>query len=229
MSITIHNDLVQGSDAWLQARCGVITASVIGKLITPTLRVADNDTSRGVTLTLAAERITGHVEYVHPTFDMQRGTDDEPFARALYAEHHAPVEEIGFVTLDGSDSDDREYKIGYSPDGFVGDDGLIECKSRQPKGQLIAILSNTVPAANMAQIQCGMFVTGRTWCDYVSYSAGLPLFVKRVHAETDWFTAIEAAAVAFESNVTDTITRYENAAHLMPRTERRPELDEIRI
>lgn len=222
--LTFYPDLEQGSQAWLDARCGLLTASVIGKLLTPTLKVSDNETSRGLTLTLAAERITGHVEYVHPTFDMQRGTDDEPFARALYAEHHAPVKEIGFATLQGDG-----YKIGYSPDGLVGEDGLIECKSRQPKGQLIAILSDRPPTTNMAQMQAGMFVTGRAWCDYISYSAGLPLFVKRVHADPNWFAAIEAAAIAFETNVTDVIARYTNASRFMPATERRPELDEIRI
>ena len=100
MSLEIFPELEQGSPEWLAARCGLLTASTIGKLITPKLQVADNETSRGLTLTLAAERITGHVEYVHPTFDMQRGTDEEPIARAVYAEHFGPVEEIGFLTCE---------------------------------------------------------------------------------------------------------------------------------
>ena len=224
MTVTYYRDLVQGSDEWLEARRGLITASNIGKLLTPTLRVADNDTSRNLTLTLAAERITGHIEYQHPTFDMQRGTEDEPWARIAYNEHHAPVTEVGFVTLETPD-----YKLGYSPDGLVGDDGLIEIKSRRAQGQLIAILSDRVPNANIAQLQAGMFVTGRKWCDYVSYSAGLPLYVKRVWADLEWHAAIEAAATIFEININDTITRYQNAARLLPATERRPELDEIRI
>lgn len=225
MSITIHRELEQGTDEWLQARCGLLTASVIGKLITPaTLKVADNDTSRGVVLTLAAERITGHVDPIHPTFDMQRGTDDEPYARAAYAENHAPVEEVGLITLDTD-----EYRLGYSPDGLVGNDGLIEIKSRRPKEQLIAFLSNRVPPANMAQLQAGLFITGRQWIDYVSYSAGLPLYVKRVYPDPAWHNAIHAAAIAFETNITDVINRYTAASSDAPATERRPQFEEVTL
>ncbi|MET0994078.1 MAG: lambda exonuclease family protein [Mycobacterium sp.] len=220
MTLTIYPELEQGSDEWLQARCGIITASQIGKLITPTLKVADNDTSRNLTLTLAAERITGHVEYVHPSFEMMRGTDDEPFAREVYANHYAPVEEVGFMTLEHDG-----YTVGYSPDGLVGNFGLIEIKSRNPRIQLATISANKVPAANMAQIQAGMFVTNRDWCDYVSFSAGLPLYVKRVYPDHGWFTAIHLAAKAFEANVTKIVTDYEAATVGLHPTERRPELD----
>jgi hypothetical protein len=224
MTLTVHTNLEQGSDEWLQARCGIITASVIGKLITPTLKVADNDTSRGVTLTLAAERITGHVEYVHPTFDMQRGTEDEPYARDVYAEHYAAVEEVGFVTVERDG-----YKIGYSPDGLVGDDGLIEIKSRKPHVHLGTMFTDKAPAANMAQLQTGLFVTGRKWIDYVSFSAGLPLYVKRVHPNDAWFTAITEAARTFEVNVARIVNDYNTLAVDLHPTERRPEIEEIRF
>ena len=223
MTVTFYRDLEQGTEEWLQARCGLLTASTIGKLITPTLKVADNDTSRTLTHTLAAERITGHVEYVHPTWDMQRGTEDEPWARLAYAEHsRVHVEEVGFITRETPD-----YTIGFSPDGLVGDDGLIEIKSRKPHTQIHTVLENRVPGYNMAQIQCGLYVTGRKWCDYISFAQGLALYVKRVHADTAWFTAIDTAARAFETNITDIITRYTDATNGLPMTERRPELEEI--
>lgn len=224
MTITYHRELIQGTEEWLDARCGLLTASAIGKLLTPTLKVADNDTSRGLTLTLAAERITRHVDYIHPSFDMQRGTEDEPFARAVYADNYAPVEEVGFITRETD-----MYVLGYSPDGLVGDDGLIEIKSRRPQGQLLAFITNTVPTSNMAQLQTGMFVTGRSWVDYVSFSAGLPLFVKRVYADPAWFAAIDAAATQFEENITRIIGDYTTAAATSPATERRLELDEIQV
>lgn len=225
MTLTTYAELEQGSDEWLEARRGLITASAIGKLITPsTLKVADNDTSRGLNLTLAAERITGRVEYVHPTFDMQRGTDDEPYARAVYAEQYAPVTEVGFVVRE-----EAGFKIGYSPDGLVGEDGLIEIKSRKPREQVRTFLTQSVPPENRAQIQAGLFVTGRSWCDYVSYAQGLPLFVKRVHADPKWAEVIEAAATRFEVDVNQIITDYNAATVGLPLTERRPELEEIRI
>lgn len=225
MTVTFYRDLIQGSDEWLEARCGVLTASTIGRLITPsTLKVASNDTSRALTNTLAAERLTGHVEYVHPSFDMMRGTEDEPFARAVYAEHYAPVEEVGFITLET-----ETYKLGYSPDGLVGTDGLIEIKSRKPEKHIATVLSGRPPAYNMAQMQTGMFITGRGWCDYISYSAGLPLWVKRVYQDDAWFRAIAQASVAFETQVADIIRSFNSATHGLPATERRPQLDEIRI
>jgi hypothetical protein len=203
MTLEIFPDLVQASDEWLAARCGILTASQIGKLITPTMKVADNETSRGLTATIVAERITGHVEYVHPSADMQRGTLDEPYARDLYAAQHGPVEEIGFAveTFAG-------HKLGASPDGLIGSDGGIEIKSRSPKAQLRTILSDEIPAENMAQIQACMLVTGRIWWEYVSYAGGWPLYVKRVHADPDWQTVILAALETFEANAAEMIATY---------------------
>lgn len=221
MNRVIYASLVQGTDEWLQARRGLLTASNLGKHITPsTLKVADNETSRTLTMQLAAERITGHVEYVHPTLDMQRGTDDEPFARAVYAEHYAPVEEIGFVTLEQDG-----YTIGYSPDGFVGEDGLVEIKSRKPEKHIAHVLDGKPPVYNMAQMQAGMFITGRKWCDYISFSAGLPLWPHRVFPDPRWFAAIEAAAKTFEINVTNIINNFNTATAGLPMTERRPDYD----
>lgn len=226
MTLTVYTELEQGSQEWLDARRGILTASVIGKLITPTLKVADNETSRGLTLTLAAERITGHVEYVYPSLDMQRGTDDEPHARDAYAASHVPVEEVGFMVRE-----EAGYRIGYSPDGLVSDDGLIEIKSRKPKEQLKAFRDNKVPTENMAQLMAGLFVTGREWIDYVSYSQGWPLYVKRIERDDDatdaWFDVIEDAVVTFETNVTQIMNNYEAATFGLPLTERRAEEMEI--
>lgn len=223
MTLTTYAELEQGSQSWLDARCGLLTASTIGKLITTTtLKVADNETSRGLTMTLAAERITGHVDYVHPTFDMQRGTDDEPFARDIYREHFAPVEEIGFMVRDfGS------YRIGYSPDGLVGDEGLIEIKSRRPKEHLKTVLKGLPPLENMAQLHAGLLVSGRKWIDYVSYSAGLPLWVTRVYPDPRWVDAIHAAAEQFDINVTNIVGNFTIATVNLPPTERRASIEEI--
>lgn len=215
-------ELVQGTDEWLQARCGMLTASVVGKLITPTLRVASNDISRAVTLGLVAERITGYVEPLPMTSDMWRGVEDEPKAREAYAVHKGvQVEEIGFMVRDFGG-----FSIGYSPDGLVGDEGLIECKSRIQRNQVRTILDGDVPAANMAQLQCGLLVSGRDWIDYVSYSGGLPLWIKRVTPDERWFAVIEDAALAFEE-AADTLTRaFRAAAAGLPMTERTPDYDQ---
>ena len=220
--LRIWPELEQGSESWLQARRGIPTASVVGKLITPTLGVASNETSRGVTLTLAAERITGYVEYVHPSFDMQRGTEDEPVARDLYAEHFAPVEEIGFMVRDFGG-----FRIGYSPDGLVSTDGLIEIKSRNTKVHLKTILAGKPPTENLAQLYVGLLVSGRDYIDYCSFSPGLPFWVKRIYPDPDWFAAILTAAEAFETNVAEVIADYTHETKGLPMTERRLDIEDI--
>lgn len=210
-----YPNITQGTDEWRDLRAGIVTASTVGQLITPsTLKVASNETSRGLTLTLAAERITGRAEDTPMTSDMWRGVENEPRARDKYAETKAPVRELGFMTRWADD-----WRLGYSPDGLVGDVGLIEIKSPRPKGHLRTILSDRVPSMYMAQLQAGLFVSGRQWIDYISYSGGMPMYVKRVEPDEEWFKAIKAAVVAFEKDVADMVMAYTEAARTLPATE----------
>jgi hypothetical protein len=226
MALTVYEQLEQGSEEWLQARCGIVTASTVGQLITTkTVKPANNDTSRSLTAHLVAERITGYVEPTYVNADMERGNLDEPFAREKYAEHYAPVDEIGFMVREGT-----HWKLGYSPDGLVGETGLIEIKSRRQKKHLATILADEVPAENMAQLQAGLLVTQREWCDYISYCGGMPLYVKRVFPDPQWFGAIADAVAIFEDTASQMIERYEEATNLLPTTERIDHfLDEIEI
>lgn len=216
--MTLHTfpDLVQGTDAWLEARRGIVTASAVGQLVTAkTFRPAANDTSRALTALLVAERITGWIDPVYVSDDMMRGTLDEPIARAKYAEHYAPVAELGFMVRE-----EGWGRLGYSPDGLVGDDGLIEIKSRRAKKHLTTILADQVPAENMAQIQAGLLVSGRQWCDYVSFCGGMPLYVKRVHPDERWHAAIIAAVAEFETTAAEMVANYTTAVAGRPATER---------
>lgn len=225
MTLTTYHDLVQGTDEWLEARRGILTASVIGDLITPkTVRPASNDTSRSLTMLLVAERITGYSDPVYVSDDMMRGTLDEPIARTAYAKHKGvTVSEVGFMVRDdatGSLSADATWRLGYSPDGLVGDDGLIEIKSRRAKAQVATILADEVPLANLAQMHAGMLVAGRAWCDYVSFSGGLPLYVKRVHRDEKWDKVITEVATEFETTAARMVTSFRALAKTMPPTER---------
>ena len=225
LSLEIFNDLIQGEPEWLAARCGILTASVVGQLITPkTIKPATNDTSRGLTATLAAERITGHVEPMQTSQAMERGTLDEPYARELYSEHFAEAVEVGFLVRD-----DWGFRLGYSPDGLVGEGGLIEIKSRNQRIQLATILADEVPLTNMAQCQAGLLVSGRDWLDYVSYSGGLPLYVKRVLPDPKWFTAIIEAATEFEAAAQLMIDTYRAVTADMPATKRIDHYEEMRF
>lgn len=263
MSLHTYPDLIQGSDEWLEARRGIVTASVVGQLVSvraltginyacpdcgaepespciskrgggpikalhsdrtaaaadsdapPIIEPAHNDTARALTNELVAERITGWAEAPYVSHDMLRGSLDEPVARGIYSEHYAPVTECGFMVRE-----EGSWSLGYSPDGLVEEDGLIEIKSRRPKRHLPDILADEVPTENMAQIQAGLLVSGRQWLDYVSFCGGMPLWTKRVEPDQQWFDAITAAVELFESAAAQMLTAYHERTKGLPMTER---------
>lgn len=228
MTVKIHDDLIQGSEEWMAARCGLLTASEMKYVLTPTLKVANNEKTRAHAWELAAQRIS---EYVEPTYigdAMLRGHEDEILARALYAERYNPVRETGFVT-----NDEFGFTLGCSPDGLVGDDGMIECKSRIQKYQVQTIVEEFegkgIPDDFVLQVQTGMLVCQRQWCDFISYSGGLPMAVIRVEADAEIQDAILTAATGFEERIGQIITDYRAAleARAYPETERRVEEEMI--
>lgn len=216
MTTTYHPTLIQGSDEWIAARCGMITAGSMKLILTPTLKTASNDKERQHLYELLAQRATGYVEPAYISDDMLRGMDDEIYARALYSEKYAPVEECGLVV-----NDDLGFDIGWSPDGLVGDDGLIECKSRRQKYQAQTIIEDEVPAEYILQIQTALFVSGRKWCDFVSYCGGMPMYVKRVTPDANVIDAIKYAAIGFEQRLIAAMTKYRDGVFGMYETERR--------
>jgi hypothetical protein len=223
MTLTVLAGLLQGSDEWLEQRRGMVTASVVGQLVTAkTIKPASNDYSRALTALLVAERITGYVDPVYMSDDMLRGQEDEPRAIEKYAEHYAPVDTVGMMI-----EDRWGFRIGYSPDGLVGSDGLVEVKSRRAKKQLTTILADEVPAENMAQLQCGLLVSGREWIDYISYCGGMPLYPKRVYPDQRWFDAILTAVATFEDTAADMVRAYNSAVVGLPLTERAIEMDMV--
>lgn len=225
MPITYHDNVIQGSDEWLAIRCGKLTASEMKHVLTPTLKIADNDKTRAHVYELLFQRITGFVEPQYVSDAMLRGQEDEVYARAAYCEHHAEVIETGFIT-----NDRWGFTIGYSPDGLVGDHGLIECKSRAGKYQVQTIAENAVPAEYMIQLQTALLVSERKWIDFISYCGGLPMFVQRVEPDPGMQAAIVAAATAFEQKVAEKECEYRATLTCMPKvieTERRVEMEII--
>lgn len=199
----IHN-VEQGSDEWHALRCGILTASEMKYIITEkTLKAANNDKTRAHVYEIAAQRITRYTEPQYISDDMLRGMQDEVYASALYSEKYAPVIDAGFIT-----SDVLGFTMGYSPDGLVGDDGLIEIKSRCQKYQFQTISENDVPSEYMLQLQAGLLISGRKWIDFISYCAGMPMFVKRVEPIEEYQEAIKEAAKEFEDKVKQQIENY---------------------
>jgi hypothetical protein len=93
-----HRSLFQGSEEWLAARCGMLTASEMKLIVTPTFKAAANDKERSHLFELLAQRITGYVEPHYISDDMLRGQEDEIEACIAYGKHYVPVDSVGFVT-----------------------------------------------------------------------------------------------------------------------------------
>jgi predicted phage-related endonuclease len=223
--VHIHCDFEQGSTRWLEARCGLLTASEFDRILTPTLKVADNPKSRAHLWEMAAQRISGYVEPSYISDAMLRGQEDEILAREDYSKHYAPVRQCGFVT-----NDKWGFTLGCSPDGLVGDEGLIECKSRGQKFQVQTVVEHyedgIVPDDFILQVQGLMLVTERKWCDLISRCGGLHQITMRVEADPVIQEAIVDAAAKFESRINEVVATWNQALasglRLIP-TERREE------
>ena len=224
----IHEDLEQGTPEWLAARRGLMTASEMNLVLTPTLKPSNNDKTRAHIYEIAAQRITDWTEPTYIGDAMLRGHADEITARDLYCDRIEPVEENGFITRDFGG-----FTLGYSPDGcgIMGNFG-IECKSRIQKHHIKTVITNEVPTEYMLQIQTGMLITGWDYIDFISFSAGLPMWVVRVEPDPVYQDAIMTAAESFEMSVREQIAAYSdriaNCATVIE-TEREPDEQEVYV
>lgn len=203
MTLTIHETLEQGEPEWFEARRGLMTASELSLVLTPQLKIANNEKTRLHAFELAAQRLTGYTEPSYIGENALRGWADEIRARDLYSEHFQPVREIG-----GMCRDFGSFKLWCSPDGLVGDDGGIEVKSRQQKHQIRTVYESKVPDEHWLQVQAFLLVSGRSWIDYLSYSGGMELWRIRVEPDEGTHSAIRTACEAFEYRVQEIMQVY---------------------
>lgn len=226
MKLTVYEELEQGSPEWEQARCGLITASQLNLILTPKLKIAENEKTRAHAYELAAQRITGFVEASYVGANIERGWADEIRARDKYSEHYAPVQEIGGMVRDFGD-----FRLWASPDGLVGDDGGIETKSRVQKHQIRTIADNAIPEEHMLQVQACLMVSGRKFWDYIAYCGGLPMWVIRIKPDATIQAAIHTACAAFEQKIQEIMQEYQDRLDKIGgnviMTERETEMDVI--
>lgn len=203
--IKYYPELIQGSDEWLAARCGMLTASEMKLIITPAkLQYASNDKERAHLYDLLAQRITKYTEPAYISDDMLRGLNDELDAKRYYEEHYGKVQDMGFIT-----NDKWGFTLGYSPDGLVGDDGLIEVKSRRQKYQVETILAGKMPDEYLIQVQTGLLISERKWCDFISFCGGMPMLTLRIEADIDVQQKIFEAALVFDKKIDAAHSQYQ--------------------
>lgn len=193
-------DCDQNSEAWVAARAGVPTASEFSTIMAKGRGGGESLTRKKYMHKLAAERILGKpVETWGGNADTERGHALEPEARALYAlmSDNDP-KQVGFM---------RRGPIGASPDSLIGDDGLLEIKTRAAHLQITLLEDNAFPPEHKAQVQGQLLVSGRQWVDFFAYSPGLPPFQTRIYREPIYIAEMQKAITEFLAELDALVAR----------------------
>lgn len=200
-------DCEQGSADWFRVRAGIPTASCFNDILTKGRGGEPSKTRRTYMLKLAGERLTGIPMEAFSTIHMQRGHEMEEEARRAYSMiTDLDTKPIGFI---------RRGDTGASPDSLVGDDGMLELKTKLPHLQIDLLLSDETPKEHYAQCQGQLWIAEREWVDLGSYWPGLPMFVKRIYRDEPFIEKLKSAVDEFNqqlSEVVERIQKYERHA-----------------
>lgn len=198
-------DVEQETPQWHLARAGIPTASNFATVMasgnTPGSRSLTRDKYMR---TMAGEIITGQCVEGYRSADMERGNVQEAEIRRQYAfDRDVEPKLIGFV---------RNGQKGYSPDSFIGNDGLLEVKSKIPDLLIECILADRFPPGHKAQCQGGLWVAEREWCDiaigWVPFSVEpLPLFIKREYRDERYILDLKIAVDKFNNELADLVEK----------------------
>ena len=185
----------QGSEAWIKARLGKVTASRVADVIART-KTGWGTSRANYMAELIAERLTGEPADSYVNAAMQRGIEMEPEASAAYAfRKDVEITEVGFI------QHPKIIMAGASPDSLVGTDGLIEVKCPNVATHIDTLLGEPTPAKYVTQMMFQLACTGRQWCDFVSYDPRLPeamrLFVQRVSRDDNRIAELEIEVCKF--------------------------------
>lgn len=202
------SDVIQGSSEWKQIRAGKVTASRIADMMAKT-RSGWGASRANYAAQLVAERLTGEIAESYTSAAMQWGTDNEADARVAYEfRTDATVTEVGFVEHPSI------QMAGASPDGLVGDDGLVEIKCPSTATHIDTLLDPQPDGKYVLQMQWQMACTGRQWCDFASFDPRMPeamrLVVTRVKRDNEQIATLEKEAIAFLAEIDATVAALRN-------------------
>lgn len=204
-------DCKQGSNEWFQARSGKVTASEVAHVIAFLKRGdkkgGETEARANYKASIVTEILTGDPDMEgYESQCMKDGKEYEPFARAAYEiATGADVDKVGFVVHPTIE------RAGSSPDGLVGDDGMIEIKCPKPKNHIRNKLAGVLPEDHEPQVMWNLACTGRKWCDFVSFGMRLSeryqLLVVRAYRDEARIAELEAAVVKFLAEVDETVAQ----------------------
>jgi predicted phage-related endonuclease len=204
--IVITEGVEQGTADWQQLRCGCPTASRFADVLAKGRGGGESVTRRKYLLSIVAERLTQEVSESYSNAHMDRGKALEAEARDLYSfRTGADVRQVAFIR-------NTQIGAGASPDGLIGDDGMLEIKTRLPELHLELLLTGGLPSEHKAQVQGQMMIAGRQWVDYVSYWPKLPLYVIRVERDEEYISLLRASVKVFSDEVNALVAQFTEAA-----------------
>lgn len=198
-------DCEQNSPEWMEARCGIVTASTFAKVLAQGKDGGASVGRRDLLLRLAGEVLTGEpAPEGYRNADMDRGHELEPEARSLYALRYETPTRVGFI---------RNGRKGASPDSLVGTNGGLEIKCAIPSVQIDRLLKGRLPPEHVAQVQGSLWVSEREFWDFMSYCPGLPPLIVRVQRDDAYIANLAKAVDAFNDEIDSivaSIRTYEN-------------------
>lgn len=184
----IIHECQQGSPEWFAARLGKATASCFSDATSKGRGSAPSKTRKSYMLQLIAERMTGEPQEGYSNAIMARGSEIEPLAREYYELlNGVSVRQVGFV--------ERDENTGASPDGLIGEDGILEIKSPNSTTHIEYILADKFPATYKPQVQGQLWICERQWADFISYDPRVskrPYFCKRIYRDENYVSELEA-------------------------------------
>lgn len=177
----IIHDFEQRSEEWIKVRAGKFTGSDFHTFL------GNSETKKRLLLEKTVERLIGKKEGSElKNADIQRGVELEDTARINYEmETGNTVTQVGFIEAD-------EW-TGCSPDGLVGDDGMIEIKCPRASTFIKHLMDDSIEPQYYTQIQFNLMVSGRKWCDFIRYNEDFDLYIKRVEADIEYQKKIRKA------------------------------------
>lgn len=194
-------DCEQGSDEWFSARCGVITASSLNQIITPSTKKPSAQ-SESYMDKLIAEKLTGIKTSIKSSEWMDRGVELETEARLYYSCIAEDVKEVGFIY-----KDDKRL-VGCSPDGLMTNKGL-EIKCPAPHTQVKYLLSGELPTEYVCQVQGSMYVTGLDKWDFLSYHPDMPPLLLTVNRDDEFCAALDGLLSEFTERMSEKLAKIE--------------------
>lgn len=193
-------DCIQGTEEWHLARLGKATASHFSDCVAG----GQGKTRKTYMLQLLAERLTGEPTEGFSNAAMQHGTDTEPLAREYYEQvNGCTVDQVGFI--------ERDEWVGASPDGLIGDKGLVEIKCPNSTTHIRYIMDGKVPTTYRKQIQGQLWVCEREWCDFVSYDPRVksrPYFCERVERDDKFIKELAIGVTMFVTDLKEMIDSF---------------------